>query len=252
MADISFLSFSGISILAFACVAAYFLKGFSGFGPAPVFVPVVAMLVDVQTAISSSAFIDLFVGFYLLFHIRITIKECIESLPIILVLGLGTVIGASSVGILPEKTLLVIVGLVVVLSGLNITYRALGRHTQAYDAKHQHLKLNTGAFLAGLFGGLTGISGPFIAIFAKKTLNKSQFRRLLVFVFLVEGIIKLIIYSYMGVWTEYTFTISFISAPMVIIGIALGLISHNRISETRFNLMVGTMLMLLGMLTLLI
>jgi len=49
---------------------AYFLKGFSGFGPALILIPMLSVTIDPETAITAAAFFDAIAGIILFIHVR--------------------------------------------------------------------------------------------------------------------------------------------------------------------------------------
>ncbi len=56
-------------------LVAYTIKGFTGFGPALVVVPLLSSLLDAKTALATSTIIDVVVGAVLLLHLGITRSE---------------------------------------------------------------------------------------------------------------------------------------------------------------------------------
>jgi len=227
-----------------ATVLAYFLKGFSGFGPAIVFVPAVSYLFDPKTALVSSAMIDVLVGLALLRALTYERGELKLALRLALRMAVGSVVGASLAGVVPGALLLRIIGVVILLFGSSlILFR---RPIPVRPAVASSRALDLGCVLGGFTGGLVGISGPFVVLFARPLMEKGRFRRVLVALFLLEGIVKLLTYSLARVWTGSALHVSAFALPGVVAGLVLGFRSHGKVGERLFSVIVGIILLGLG------
>ena len=84
-----------ILILAgLAVFTAYFIKGFSGFGPALVLIPSLTLLFNAETAISASTYFDIIGGIILFISVRKSI-DWKFVIPITLLLFIGAYFGAN-------------------------------------------------------------------------------------------------------------------------------------------------------------
>ena len=238
------LYFSEIAILSVACIIAYFPKGFSGFGPAPVFIPTVAVLWSPSLALTSSAFIDLFVGLFLILSLNFYKNDLSKILKMSFFVGIGTFIGAGFVGIISENLLRLIIGFFVFLFGLSFLSPA--KFDLKIPKKYTSKFLFIGCILGGFTGGLVGISGPFIVVACRPLMDKSEFRRILVAVFWIEGILKIIAYSTVGVWDADVYKLAAIATPAILAGLFIGFKSHFRVNEKSFSLIVGIILLIIA------
>jgi uncharacterized membrane protein YfcA len=230
--------------LLLASVFAYFLKGFSGFGPAIVFVPSASYLFDPKTALVSSAAIDVLVGLALLKALTYERGELRLALRLALRMAVGSVVGATLAGVVPGALLLRILGVAILGFGSSlilfhrpIPVGALPRSSRALDL---------GCAVGGFFGGLVGISGPFVVPLARPLMEKGRFRRVLVALFLLEGVVKLAVYAVVGVWTPSVPRACLAAGPGVVLGLLLGFRSHGKVSERLFSALVGVILLGLG------
>ena len=73
-------------------IIAYFVKGFSGFGPSLVIVPFITLLYDPPSALVLAAFFDFFAGCILVYSVRKDIRWPFV-LSVFIALGAGTVFG---------------------------------------------------------------------------------------------------------------------------------------------------------------
>lgn len=226
---------------------AYFLKGLAGFGPALVFMPVASLLYDPELALVTSAFVDLLVGLALVRALTYTRAELRLAGRLVLGMAAGTVLGAVSVGLLPTHLLLVLVAVTVLACGLQLALRA--DTTAAAAAPGGGVRLYAGCLAGGASGGLVGISGPFVVAGAAD-LEKGAFRRVLVIVFLAEGLLKLAVYWVAGVWTAGAVPLALLISPAVLLGLVVGSRSHAHVPEGRFKQLVGVLLVGMGVVAL--
>ena len=227
-----------------ACVLAYFLKGFSGFGPAMVFIPSVSVLFDPRTALAASAFIDIFVGVGLLRVLRYEAGEMRLVLRLAAFMAVGTVTGAALAGAVSQQVLLT--AITVVILGFGSSLIVFHRPLPVGAAPRSTRALALGCVVGGVTGGLVGISGPFIIVVLRPLTEKGRFRRVLVALFLIEGAVKLAAYALVGVWTPSTLPVSAVAAPAVALGLALGMRSHAKVNERLFSAVVGVILVALA------
>lgn len=231
-------------VLFAAVVVAYFLKGFSGFGPALIFVPVVSVVFSPALALSGSAFADLLVGAGLAGALKPTREELRLVVRMAVAMGFGTVIGAVLAGLVETTVLLTLIGVTVLLLGIQLIARQTGQLAAPVPGFMTH-RVYAACLAGGLTGGLVGISGPFI-VAAAASLEKSVFRRVLVVLFLVESVLKVIVYALVGVWSERALSLTLLVGPAILLGLVLGYRAHLHVDQRRFTLAVGGLLTLIG------
>jgi uncharacterized membrane protein YfcA len=227
--------------LALWCVAAlvaYTIKGFSGFGPALVVVPVLSVLFSPRTALGTSAILDVAVGLCFLIYLGLNAAQLRLLTKMSGSLIVGTLIGCLSVSFVPRQALLGLVGVAVL--GLAIQLLRTGK--PEINVGRRQMPLQLSCFLAGLSGGLVGVSGPFM-VAGTARYDKAEMRRLLVAVFLVEGVVKVITYSFTGVLSTQTAQLSGLAVPGIALGMILGIWLHTRVSEKRFITVIGLVLL---------
>lgn len=231
-------------VLCAAVAVAYFLKGFSGFGPALIFVPVVSVVFAPTLALSSSAFIDLLVGAGLAGTLGATRKELDLVLRMAVAMGCGTVVGAVLAGLVETTALLTLIGITVLCLGVQLLRKPTEQLAAPVPGFVSH-RVYVACLAGGLTGGLVGISGPFIVAGAA-FLEKSAFRRVMVMLFLVESVLKVFIYALVGVWSREVLSLAVLASPAILFGLVLGYRAHLRVDQRRFRLTIGVLLALLG------
>jgi len=243
--DVGGLEFrpAAFAALAVAVVGAYFLKGFSGFGPALIFMPVASVVYSPQLALATSAFVDIFVGVGFLFALHYSAEEKRLIVRMTAYVAAGAVVGASLAGVLPTDVLLALIALFVFGLGVRMLLAAGECVAADFVARRSTA---VACIAGGLSGGLTGISGPFVVAGAAQ-LDKGAFRRILVAVFLVESIVKAVVYGATGIPYEQVLTLSLAIAPFILLGLALGATAHFRVSQHRFFQVTGAVLIVLAL-----
>ena len=152
------LALGDILFFWLACLLAYSLKGFSGFGSALVFIPVAALVFDPRTAIAASPFIDLFVGLTMLLTLRYSRRDLPLMLRLMVGLIVGSLIGASFAGLLDPRLLMALIGVAVLVLGAHLACTRAAPTGEPRSRPGPMLWL--GGFVGGLTGGLVGIPGP--------------------------------------------------------------------------------------------
>lgn len=237
---ISELGLTLIILLELTCLFAYFLKGFSGFGPALVFIPVVAYLLDPKLALAGSAFLDFLVGIVMLMTFKYSRTDWILIAKICSMMVVGIILGGLVVSIMPVNAILLVIAILVLLVGISMLIFSRTVPT-GIKIKHSSL-IYIGSFFSGIGGGIAGIAGPFIIMVTKPHMDKSSFRRILTAVFVVGGLVRLIVYSSVDIFTRDVFTLSLLTAPAIAVGLAVGYFFHATVNEVRFNRIVGLIL----------
>ena len=225
-----------------AALVAYTIKGFSGFGPALIVVPTLSALYSPETALGTSTVIDVAVGIVLLLTWRPTRGEMSLLAKLGLYITVGTVMGALLAGVLPREALLLLIGISVLLLAVKLAFSG----TTTVPTGRWDLPPWLGGILAGVSGGLVGISGPFM-VAGTSRFEKSSMRRLLVVVFLLEGLVKLVVYSLNGILAPQSFELSIKALPAIIVGLVIGAWLHNRVSQQLFLRILAGILFAAGL-----
>lgn len=225
-----------------AALLAYTIKGFSGFGPALIVLPTLSVLYDARLALAASSIIDVAVGLVLFAIWRFQAEERRLLLTICGYVAVGTLAGSLLAGVVPEDALLLLIGVFVVVLAVRLGLRG----TTALPTGTVRNSLPVAGVLAGLSGGLVGISGPFL-VAGTAHFDKTSMRRVLVGVFLVEGLVKTVVYSLNDVLTPRAFAVSAIAAPTVVAGLILGSWLHHKVSQAAFLRLLALILLVAGL-----
>ena len=110
------------------------------------------------------------------------------------------------------------------------------------------LSLPVGLF-SGVLGAIFGTGGPPVIVFLRTCrLDKTAFRSTIMTYFLSMSILRAGIYSTTGLLTADRALAAVMLLPGSIAGIIIGIIIHERISESQFRYVVAILLVGLGVL----
>jgi uncharacterized membrane protein YfcA len=216
-------------------LAAYFLKGLSGFGPALIMIPFLTIIYDPATAIILTAFLDFLAGAVLIPRIRKDISWPFV-VPVIISMGIGAVFGAYLLGQLPVNMIRQIMGLAIAAFALYLLFQKNSNHQTEGQAGFIRYPIG---ILSGLSGGLLGISGPPIVIFMKMFYDKVFFRTQLIVIFLFGSGWRLILYYLNKIENSLDWRLFPIFIVTMILGVLIGNKIHIQISEKVFNRLVA-------------
>jgi uncharacterized membrane protein YfcA len=222
-------------------IVAYFVKGFSGFGPSLVIVPFITLLYDPPSALVLAAFFDFFAGCILVYSVRKDIRWPFV-LSIFIALGAGTVFGTLLLGIIPVSSLKKIIGAVILVFSVLILLQGNGFVAQ----KKQNiawLRYPAG-FLSGFLGGLVSMSGPPLIIYMKIMYQKAFFRTQLIAIFVLGTAWRSVLFIYHQIPLNIPVIHLIIYFFLMLFGLWLGGRSHLNVKEITFNRMVALILLI--------
>jgi len=206
-------------IYLFAVVlAAFFVKGITGFGSTLVLAPLISFVVsnrfttpvDLLTCIPTNA--------YLVWKNRKSIDfRTVAPLSIMLLAGVAPGIMLLKTG--NDLLLKSILGVVIMALGIEMLYRKPGHKG---SAKPNKLFLMTVGLISGVLAGMYGISAFLVAYISRTSEDRSQFRGNLCSLFLVEGIFRLIWYSTTGIMTMEVVKFTLFISPAAALGMYIG------------------------------
>jgi uncharacterized membrane protein YfcA len=115
------------------------------------------------------------------------------------------------------------------------------------SAKENRLVMGLVSFCSGVTAGLYGINLFFVAYVERTTRDRAAFRGNVCFIFFIENIVRIIIYSVMGIFTKYIFLLTLISLPAMVSGFFIGSRIDKKLSETTIRRIIIAMFMLGGL-----
>lgn len=229
--------------------AAYFLKGFSGFGTALVLVPTLTLIIGPHATIALIMVMDVIANTALGISLKPKKDDLRRVLVMAALVSIGTTITGSFVGQVSADVLQSLVG-IVVLASLVPVLVAFTRPSLA-SSTSSDLPAMVGAFIGGLSGGLTTITGPPVVAGLRLSQTRDSFRRHLVLVFGIQAAVAVFVYARQGLVTDFTIRTAVMALIPMAVGMFLGHKVSQRTSERQFSGAVAIIVLLAGLTTLL-
>ena len=222
-----------------------FTQGLAGFGVMLVALPLMALVMDIKTAIPLIILLGLVINLMLIYHLRGHF-EVKKWLPLILASYPGIPLGVYVHKTVSPRPLEILVGVVLIVTTINAWARF--RPAGALDAVWAPVS----GFLAGLLAGSIGASGPPVIIYTSlQPWAKSQIKSTLVAFFMINGIGVFIFYFLNGFFTANILNLFAYCVPPLIAGVLTGAWLYGRINDALYRPAVLCLLGLLGVLMLL-
>jgi len=103
-------------------------------------------------------------------------------------------------------------------------------------------------FLGGTTGGMFGMGGPFLVMYLSKQLHKTAFRVTLSAIFLMNFFWRSSLYVYGGILGTEELMFALLMFPFLVAGVLMGSHLHDRVSQRTFNIGIGAVLIIAGVL----
>lgn len=231
------------AVLVVTTVAAFFVKGLTGFGPALLIVPVFSLFLPLTTVAPISAALLLVSNLPLAWTGWGALQRRL-FVPAALAFGAGVTMGGNLLLLLPEALLLRALG--AVLLGFCL-YQLWGGYEAGAPPRSSGAevgRLVSASVSSGLMVGATGAGALPLIIYLGLRYPKTRFRLLITYVFLVGSLTQVAVYGLRGLYTrEVIVTAGLLFAPMAL-GLWLGARSFGAVDQRRFNRAIGLILLL--------
>jgi len=230
-------------ITVLVVIVAFFVKGFSGFGPALILIPVWTILYDPETAIFASTYFDALAGLVLLFFVRKEI-DWKFVIPVTLLIFIGAYFGAKLLKIVPADILVKIIGIgMLIFIPIIIIQNRNNDRPKISNWKTRLLSLPI-ALLAGFSGGMIGITGPLLVIFMKLNFDKDYFRNQLIAIFMFGAVWRFYLYRVNEIAFNLPWTLILFLTPVMLVALYLGHHFQKRFDEQNFNRVIALILLI--------
>ncbi len=224
-------------------MVASFIKGSVAFGFPMVATPLLALAVDVKTAVAVSIVPNIAMDGIQVFR-RGGVLGSVRRLATLLVFGLlGMVLGTRLLTVLPSRVALAVLGVfLLTFVGLNVA----GLSPRIPPRWERWLSPPVG-LLAGVLGGITNVPGtPLVIYFHALGMDKHEFVRSVALSFMVYKLVQLGATAWYGLLTA---PLLLASAGLTVVGLgsfAVGLKVQDYLAERTFNRAVLVFLGVLG------
>ena len=221
-------------------LAGAFVKGAVGFGFPTVATPILALFMDVKSAVAVLIVPNLVMDtIQALRHPGLL--HILRRHAALNVCGIaGTFVGTALLRLIPDRTALLILGVVV------IVFAAIGAAGISFrvSARWEPILSPPVGFLAGVVGGVTNVPGtPLTLYFYALVMDKPTFVRSIAVSFIIYKTTQLVAVVAAGFMTAERLGLSIVATLVGLGAFRLGLAVQDRLSQRAFNL---TVLWLLG------
>lgn len=217
-----------------------FTRSALGFGDALVAMPLLTLIVGVQTATPLVALAASTIAVSLLIQIWRQVNLA-AAWRLILATLLGIPFGLIALKLVPEQILRSVLGFLLIAFGAyNLAEFAL---PLLNDERFSWLF----GWIAGLFGGAFNANGPPVVIYGlMRNWSPDRFRATLQGYFLFTGGSILVAHGLAGLWTRPVLRYYLSALPVIVTAILVGNWANARISGEAFNRLVYAFLIIMG------
>lgn len=219
-------------------LAAYFIRGITGFGSGLIAVPLLALFQPLQFVVPVVLLLDFTASLVLggLHFKRVQWGEVGILMPFSLV---GVVLGTSLLVSLPQEPMLIVLAVFIFAFAVRSVLNLHG------DKSVSRLWAVPASLTGGTVGGLFGTGGPpYVIYLAHRIREKGELRATLSAVFFIEGLTRIISFLIVGllmnaqVWIAYM-----VALPLVLGALYLGGRVHVGLAPAQMTRLVGVLLL---------
>lgn len=224
-----------------ATVAAFFVKGLCGFANTLVFTSILSFGVSNANISPVELLLGVPTNVILAWKERKSIRWGI-CLPLALLVMIGTIPGALFLKNADSGSIKIVFGVIIVLIGLEMLLRS--RNTAGL--KQSKVVLVIIGILSGVLCGLYGVGALLGAYISRVTDDSHSFKANICTVFVIENILRIILYSVWGILTFDIFRQAVVLIPFMLIGLCAGMLSGKFLDEKIVRKLVILMLIISG------
>ena len=220
------------ALTAAAVLVAAFVKGAIGFGFPTLATPLVALVVDVKSAVAILILPNIVMDALQALR-QGSIGPTLRRFTVLLGFGaLGTYVGTQLLVVLSVRTATAVLGTVVlVVAAINASRWA----PRIPPTATRWLDPVAGT-VAGIMGGLTNVPGtPLVLYFVALGLPKQDFVRAVAVTFLVYKLFQLGTVIWFGLLTPWLVAVSIVLTLVALVGFRMGLAIQDRLDQATFG-----------------
>ena len=225
-----------------ATICAFFVKGLCGFANTLVFTTILSFG---NNNINISP-VELILGYpsnaILAWKEWRSIKWNI-CIPLAILVIVGSIPGVLFLKNSNTTTIKIIFGFVIICIGIELILREI----HAKKIKQSKVVLGIIGFLSGLLYGIYGIGALLGAYINRVTDDSHSFKANICVVFLAENTFRVIMYSVLGIITFQIIKQAIVLIPLMLLGLALGMLSSKILDEKWVKKIVIIMLIISGL-----
>ncbi len=221
-------------------IAAFTVRGITGFGSGLIAIPLLALMLPVSVAVPLVGFLDYTAALAHGLKLRSDIRWKL-ILPLLPFSLSGVFLALYLFNTLDAQLLKQFLG------GFIISYALYTLLTVKPHTHNSVFWAIPGGTLGGLFSTLFGTGGPFYVIYLQlQGLGKTTFRATIATIFFLDGTTRIVAYSFNGFYSIDTIVLIAVSLPIMAVGMTIGGHIHSNISHQTIQKGVGILLLFSG------
>ncbi|CEG08904.1 Sulfite exporter TauE/SafE [Afipia felis] len=232
---------TSFGLTAFILFGAYTLFGITGFGQSMIAMPFLAMIASLRFFVPLVALLDTVFVLWNMTKFRkdADYRELIALLPTTII---GMIGGATMLVLLPERILLLTLGVLITAYGL---YRLVAKQQAGKLNKFVAVPLG---LLAGALSATFGTGGPiYVAYLSGRIFDKSQLRATILGLLVLTAIVRLGVFGIGGLYNNAHIWLWWLMAlPFCFAGVKLGHYLHDRLKSESLLILVYLTLVVSG------
>ena len=229
---------------AFALFCGGLIKGTLGVGTPLLTVPLMALVLPAQMAVILMAMPVVVANVWQAFKAGRLHAAAARFWPVFVAILIGTYGGVSILARIDERSLLLIVGAVVIAAAIlqGSSYRL------SLPATLERPYGVLFGLASGVVGGLSSMFGPMLIIYLVSIpdLDKERFVATISFLYIACVVPWVIMLVWFGILDQKLVVLSSLATLPVVVGLAVGEVLRKRVSDARFRKMVLVVLLLSG------
>jgi len=234
------LSYTQYAFILAILITAYTFRGVTGFGSGLIATPLLALFLPLTFAIPFISLLDMTASLSHISHTRqhIAWKVILRAIPFAFI---GVPVGLFTLQTVATHTLVKGLGIFIILFAI---YSLIAPKLKKSDSL---VWPAFGGFFGSLIGAMFGTGGPFyVFYFQLQQLDKSVFRATCAAVFLLDGLIRAVGFSYSGFYTSTVLLSIAYSLPIMFFAMYIGNHIHTSITQRTFQKAIGVFLIFSG------
>ncbi|MDR3392104.1 MAG: sulfite exporter TauE/SafE family protein [Sulfuriferula sp.] len=227
-----------IALAGFILLAAYFIRGVSGFGSGLVAIPIMALWLPLTFVVPLMLLLD-FSASILLSGVNLRLVKWREVRTLLPLSVIGILLGTHLLTSLPLQPMLITLSIFVAIFGIR---SVLNLHGEQPISRWWAIPAGLGG---GMVGALFGTGGPpYIIYLGHRISDKTALRATFSGLVLMEGSIRIGSFAYAGLFSDTRLLLSYLAAmPVVALGLTLGHRAHVGLSRAQMMRMIGWLLL---------
>lgn len=218
----------------------FFIKGLAGFGDPLLSNPLLSIVLDNKTISPLNLFLGAPINGFIAWKNRKAFSLR-QTIPIAICVMCGVIPGTLMLKYFSSWLLKAGLGIVILLIGIEMLTREKSKAQKANPVVMVLI-----SFFSGLTAGLYGITLFFVAYMERTTDNRSAFRGNICFIFFIENIFRILVYSVYGIITPQVLFLLTAAFPGAILGFYLGTRVDKRLSEKNIRQIITSLFMFGG------